>query len=69
MKINLVKIDDEKRSKERPFMKRVKKRLYLKFLEKASTSMHNLRNNASKFQKEPKRRNLILVRNRNETNQ
>ena len=31
--------------------------------------MHNLRTNASRFQKEPKIRNLILVRNRNEIDQ
>ena len=31
--------------------------------------MHNLRNNASRFQKEPEIRNLILVRNRNEIDQ
>ena len=31
--------------------------------------MHNLRINASRFQKEPKIRNLILVRNRNEIDQ
>ena len=35
-------------------------------LEQASVSMYNLRNNASRFQKEPEIRNLILVRNRNE---
>ena len=64
MKIKLVKIDDEKRSKGRAFIKRVKERWDLEFLEQASISMHNLRNNASRFQKEPERRNLILVRNR-----
>ena len=31
--------------------------------------MHNLRNNASRFQKVPEIRNLILVRNRNEIDQ
>ena len=31
--------------------------------------MHNLRTNASRFQKEPKIRNLILVRNMNEIDQ
>ena len=65
MKIKLVKIDDEERSKGRGFMKRVKGRLDLELPEQASVSMHNLRNNASHFQKEPEIRNLILVRNRN----
>ena len=66
MKIKLVKIDDEERSKGRKFMKRVKERWNLEFPEKASVSMHNLRDNASRFQKEPEIRNLILARNRNE---
>ena len=66
MKIKLVKIDDEERSKDRKFMKRVKERWNLEFPEKASVSMHNLRDNASRFQKEPEIRNLILARNRNE---
>ena len=66
MKIKLVKIDDEERSKGRGFMKRVQERWDLKFLEQASFNMHNLRNNASRFQKELEIRNLILVRNRNE---
>ena len=46
-------------------MKRVKERWDLEFPEQANLSMHNLRNNASRFQKEPEIRNLILVRNRN----
>ena len=69
MKIKLVKIDDEKRSKGRGFIKRVKERWDLEFLEQASISMHIVRNNASRFQKEPERRNLILVRNRKEIDQ
>ena len=59
MKIKLVKIDDEERSKGRGFMKRVNERWNFEFPEKASVSVHNLRNNASRFQKEPERRNLI----------
>ena len=47
-------------------MKRVKERWDLEFPEQASFRMHNLRNNASHFQKEPEIRNLISVRNRNE---
>ena len=46
-------------------MKRVKQRWDLEFPEQASVSIHNLRNNASRFQKEPGIRNFILVRNRN----
>ena len=66
MKIKLVKIDDEERSKARRFMKRVKERWDLEFPEQASFCIHNLRNNASRSQKEPEIRNLILVRNKNE---
>ena len=66
MKIKLVKIDDEERRKGRGFMKRIKETWDLEFPEQASVSMHNLRNYASRFQKEPEIRNLILVRNRNE---
>ena len=47
-------------------MKRVKKRWNLEFSEQASVSMRNLRNNASRFQKELEIRNLILVRNTDE---
>ena len=50
-------------------MKRVKERRDLEFPEQISVSMHNLRNNASRFRKESEIRNLILVRNRNETDQ
>ena len=62
MKMKLLKIDDEERNKCRGFMKRVEERWDL-----ASASMHNPRNNAFHFQREPKIRNSILVRNRNET--
>ena len=64
MKIKLVKIDDEQESKGRGFMKRVKERWDFEFPESACVSMHNLRNNVPRFQKEPQIRNLILVRNR-----
>ena len=64
MKIKLVKIDDEERSKGRG--KRVKERWDLEFPKQVSVSMYNLRINASRFQKEPEKRNLISVRNRNE---
>ena len=63
MKIKLVKIDDEEKSKGRG--KRVKERWDLEFTEQVSVSMYNLRINASRFQKEPEKMNLILVRNRN----
>ena len=61
-----MKIDDEERIKGRGFMKRIKKRWDSEFPEQASFSMHNLRNNVYRFQKEPEIRNLILVRNKNE---
>ena len=54
MKMKLVKIDDEERSKGRGFMKRVKERWDLEFPDQ----------NASPFQKQPEMRNLILMRNR-----
>ena len=66
MRMKLVKIDDEERSKGRGFIKRVKERWDLGFLEQTSFSIHNRRDNAFRFQKEPEIRNLILVRNRNE---
>ena len=68
-KTKLVKIDDEEQSKGRGFMKRVKERRDLQFPKKSSVSIHKLINNASRFQKEPRIRNLILVRNRNKLNQ
>ena len=63
MKIKLVKIDDEDRSKGKGFMKNVKERWDVEFPEQAIVSMHNL---ASRTGSEPKIDNLILVRNRNE---
>ena len=66
MKIKLVKIDDEERSKGKGFMKRVKETWDLEFPQQASVSIQNLRNNASRFQKQPEIRNLILVRNTDE---
>ena len=50
-------------------MKRIKERWDLEFSEQESISMHNLRKKASRFQKGPKIRNLILVRNTNEIDQ
>ena len=50
-------------------MKRIKERWDLEFPKQESISTHNLRNNASRFQKGPKIRNLILVRNTNEIDQ
>ena len=69
MRTKLVKIDDEERCKGRALMRRVKERWDLEFPEQASVSMHNLRNNASHFQKELETRNSILVRNRNKIDQ
>ena len=51
MKIKLVKIDVKRGSKAKKFMKRVKQIWDLEFLEQASVSTHNLRNNTSHFQK------------------
>ena len=50
-------------------MKRVKERWDLQFPKQSSVSIHKLINNASRFQKEPRIRNLILVRNRNKLKQ
>ena len=65
IKIKLVKTDNEGRNKGRGFMKRVKERWDLEFPEQASVRINNLKNNASRFQKELDIRNLSLVRNRN----
>ena len=53
-----------KNSKSKGFTRRVKKRWDLELPEQASVSIHNLRNDASHFQKEPEIRNLVLVKNR-----
>ena len=67
MKIKLLKIDNEEWSKGRGFMKRVKVRRDLEFPQQTRICIYNLTNNASPFQKQPEIRNLILMRNRNET--
>ena len=53
MKITLVKIDEEERSKGRVFIKRVEERWDLELPEQASVSINYLRSNASHFEKGP----------------
>ena len=66
MKISLVVMDNEERSKGRGFMKRVKERWDQRYLEYNSASWQKLRDNSTRFKKEPDVMNLILVRQREE---
>ena len=66
MKISLVVMDNEERSKGRGFMKRVKERWDQKYPEYSSASWQKLRDNSARFKKEPDVMNLILVRQREE---
>ena len=66
MKINLVVMDNEERSKGRGFMKRVKERWDQRYPEYSSASWQKLRDNSARFKKEPDVMNLILVRQREE---
>ena len=62
MKINIVVMDNEERSKARGFMKRVKERWDQRYPEYSSASWQKLRDNSARFKKEPDVMNLILVR-------
>ena len=62
MKINLVVMDNEERSKGRGFMKRVKERWDQRYPEYSSASWQKLRDNSARFKKETDVMNLILVR-------
>ena len=64
MKIRLIHIYEEERKKGRGFMKRVKERWDAES-ECGTTSMQKLRDNATRFKKEPEMKNLILVRKDN----
>ena len=64
MKIRLIHIYEEERKKGRGFMKRVKERWDAES-ECGTTSMQKLRDNATRFMKEPEMKNLILVRKDN----
>ena len=66
MKIDIVTLDNEERSKGRGFMKRVKNRWDQKYPEYQTASWQKLRDNAARFKKEPEIMNLLLVRNRSE---
>ena len=66
LKLELLQIDGEERKKGRGFMKRVKKRWDLKYPEYRLVSMQKLRDNASRFKKDPVIVNLMLVRERTE---
>ena len=66
VKINLVVMDNEERSKGRGFMKRVKERWDQSYPEYSSASWQKLRDNSARFKKEPDVMNLILVRQREE---
>ena len=66
MKISLVVMDNEERSKGRGFMKRVKERWDQRYPEYSSASWQKLRDNSARFKKEQDVMNLILVRQREE---
>ena len=66
MKINLVVMDNEERSKGRGFMKRVKERWDQRYPEYSSANWRKLRDNSATFKKEPDVMNLMLVRQRGE---
>ena len=67
MKINLVGMDNEERSKGRGFMKRVKERRWdQRYPEYSSASWQKLGDNSARFKKEPDVMNLILLRQREE---
>ena len=62
MKIVLVMRDEDERAKGRGFMKRVKDRWDTKYPERESANWQKLRDNATRFKKDPEIKNLILVR-------
>ena len=61
MKIDVVTIDKEERTKGRGFMKRLKERWDQKYPEYQHASWQKLRDNAARLKKEPELINLILV--------
>ena len=67
MKVNLLLIDEEKRTNGKGFMKRMKDRWVAKYPTLKSASKQKLRDNASRFTKEKEIINLILVRKRQQT--
>ena len=66
MKIKLLLIDEEEMGNGWGFMKRIKGWWDTDYLEHAATSMPKLRDNASRFKREPEIKNLLLVRKRSE---
>ena len=66
MKIDVVIMDKEDRTKGRGFMERVKERWDQKYSEYQQASWQRLRDNAGRFNKEPELMNLILVQKREE---
>lgn len=66
MKVVLLMLDEEERARGRGFMKRVKDRWDVKYPEYESASWQKLRDNASRFKKDPEIKNLMLVRRRKE---
>lgn len=64
MKVRLVQLDREERSKGRGFMNRLKKRWDEEFPTHRGISTQSLRDNASRFKKDKAISNLILVRER-----
>ena len=55
-------LDEYERAKGRGFIKHVKDRGGMKYREHESASLQKLRDNATRFKKNPEIKNLILVR-------
>ena len=62
MKIDVVIMDKEERTKGRGFLKRLKERWDQKYPEYQQASSQKLRDNAARFKKERELTSLILVR-------
>ena len=66
MKMVLVMLDEDERPNGRGFMKRVKDRWNMKYPEHESARWQKLRDNATRFEKDPEITNLIPMRRREE---
>ena len=66
MKMVLVMLDEDERPNGRGFMKRVKDRWNMKYPEHESARWQKLRDNSTRFEKDPEIKNLIPMRRRKE---
>ena len=65
MKVNLLKIEERERNRDRGFMKRIKE-AWDDIYENSTISAQTLRDNAARFRKDHSLLNLITVRDRND---